>query len=63
MRVAIVIALLAGCGDNKRPATQASDAGTDASALAPCLERPDQLATPPTGALPCELLPPGFTAP
>ena len=32
-------------------------------ALAPCVERPTDLPRPPTGALPCELLPPGFTPP
>ena len=42
-----------------------SDAGADAAIDAgagagPCLNHPDDLPRPPTGALPCELLPPGF---
>jgi hypothetical protein len=28
--------------------------------LSPCLERPNDLPRPPSGRLPCELLPPGF---
>lgn len=40
------------------------DAGTDPDAsvapLMPCLERPDTLPRPPTGALSCDLLPPSF---
>ena len=59
--------LAAACGDNHQaPGDAASaDAGTDAAeeALAPCLERPTDLPRPPTGALPCELLPPGFLPP
>ncbi|MGN6107598.1 MAG: hypothetical protein ACTHU0_20985 [Kofleriaceae bacterium] len=56
-----------GCGDNqpsgKHDAGVEPDAPADASALAPCLDRPTDLARPPAGQLPCELLPPGFTAP
>jgi hypothetical protein len=56
---------LAGCGDNLPPlpaddhdaAPEPPDAG---GALAPCLDRPSDLARPPTGQLPCDLLPPGF---
>ena len=60
MRVVIfTIALLAACGDNKKPSAT-PDAGGDAGPLASCLEQPDQLPMAPTGALPCELLPPGF---
>jgi hypothetical protein len=71
MRGAIIIialALLAGaCGDN-RPVTPGEDASPfdaptaidAAPATGPCLDRPDDLPRPPTGALPCELLPPGF---
>jgi hypothetical protein len=56
--------LLAACGDNIKatPQDAGSDA-TDASALAACLDRPTDLPRPPTGQLPCELLPPGFKAP
>jgi hypothetical protein len=56
--------LAAACGDNNRQAPKdAAPPEPDAAepALAPCLERPTELARPPTGALPCELLPPGFT--
>jgi hypothetical protein len=65
----IACAWLAACGDNHQapkdaaPAADApADAGGDA-ALAPCIDRPTDLPQPPTGALPCELLPPGFAPP
>ena len=60
--------LFAACGDNetsetpKPPADAAVDAA-DPAAAGPCLDRPTDLARPPTGALPCELLPPGFAPP
>jgi hypothetical protein len=57
----------AACGDNERPETPTppADAAVDAdpAAAGPCLDRPTDLARPPTGALPCELLPPGFAPP
>jgi hypothetical protein len=64
----VVVALaVTACGDNRAAPTDPpmADAGVDASpdkpaALAPCLERPTDLSTAPIGALPCELLPPGF---
>jgi hypothetical protein len=31
--------------------------------LAPCLDLPTELERPPSGRLPCDLLPPGFVAP
>jgi hypothetical protein len=31
------------------------------SALTACIERPDTLPRPPTGVLPCELIPPGLS--
>lgn len=60
-----LILVAAGCGDNQRATPK--DAGVDAPSdaaqpLAPCLDRPTDLARPPTGQLPCELLPPGFVA-
>lgn len=64
----ITLLLVAGCGDNVAPVVP-DDAGPlpvpDAAVqpLAACLERPTDLARPPTGQLPCELLPPGFGAP
>ncbi len=48
--------LAAACGDNHEAPKDAAPA----DALAPCLDRPTDLPRPPTGALPCELLPPGF---
>jgi hypothetical protein len=55
-----------GCGDDTQPpAGPAPDAGVDAppiGAIAPCLGQPTKLERPPSGALPCELLPPGFVA-
>ncbi len=56
--------LLAGCGDNTAP-VPLPDGGPDGpvdKVTGPCLEQPTALARPPTGALPCELLPPGFVA-
>ena len=54
---------LAACGDNQQAPRDAApaDAAADPAALAPCLDRPTDLPRPPTGSLPCELLPPGFT--
>lgn len=59
---------LAACGDNRlRPPADAGPEDPDAGeedagveVLAPCLDRPTDLARPPTGQLPCDLLPPGF---
>jgi hypothetical protein len=70
-RAAFVIAvLLAACGDNQRPSSGGeadaapieTDAGVDgaSSTLGACLDRPTDLARPPTGHLPCELIPPGL---
>jgi len=72
-RVILVAALLFGaCGDNlpgvSRDAGPDEDAPADAApdaapqALGPCLDQPTDLLRPPAGQLPCELLPPGFTA-
>jgi len=77
MRYLILVAVLAlaACGDNTRVAAKddagvvtdapAIDAGIDAppTALAPCLDRPTELPRPPSGQLPCELVPPGFVQP
>lgn len=66
----IAAVLLGACGDNLTAkfadgGTDAGDAAPDASpqAVGPCLDRPTDLPRPPTGALPCDLLPPGFVAP
>lgn len=66
----VALAFVAACGDNQAGArdAQSEDAAppidalpTDAApSLAPCLDRPTDLPRPPTGALPCDLLPPGF---
>lgn len=69
-RLILAAALLVGaCGDNIK-GTPPGEAGPDDApvadagpeALAPCLDRPTDLPRPPDGVLPCELLPPGFTA-
>jgi hypothetical protein len=63
--VSLLTTLAAACGDNGK-AAKPHDAGVDASvdaapqALGPCVDRPTDLARPPTGQLPCEFLPPGF---
>ncbi|HEY5920820.1 MAG TPA: hypothetical protein VIV11_04080 [Kofleriaceae bacterium] len=64
MRALLLVVALAACGDNK-PARD--DAGTgdgsmpDATQpLRHCLDHPTNLVKPPTGQLPCDLLPPGF---
>lgn len=70
MRSLVLLVLLAAaCGDNVSSSTP-GDAGGDATtpdapgpSLAPCLDRPTDLSRPPTGQLPCELLPPGFMTP
>jgi len=65
MRYLVLICLFAAaCGDNRKPQVP-GDGGLDATPvqpLAPCLDRPTELARPPSGQLPCELLPPGFVA-
>ena len=55
--------LAAACGDNQQAPKDAPPDDATPGALAPCVERPTDLPRPPTGALPCELLPPGFKAP
>jgi len=73
MRAAIFALLLvtaAACGDNHAspPTDDATPTPIDAAilvdaapgVLAPCLDRPTDLPRPPTGPLPCDLVPPGF---
>jgi hypothetical protein len=62
MRAAVVLALgLLACGDNTRVTPKDDAAIPDApAALKACLEQPNALPRPPSGQLPCELLPPGF---
>jgi hypothetical protein len=57
--------LVAACGDNHEQPRPPADASIDApvpNAQGPCLDQPTDLPQPPTGALPCELLPPDFVA-
>jgi hypothetical protein len=64
----VLLFALAACGDNLPPLPADDDPDHDAApeppdaggALAPCIDRPTDLARPPTGQLPCDLLPPGF---
>jgi hypothetical protein len=68
-RILVLVAGLAACGDNKSPnAPPKDDAGVTPdgdgpATVGPCLDRPTDLDRPPTGQLPCELLPPGFVQP
>ena len=62
---ALALVGLVGCGDNNvQPPPDARpdspDAGEVPEELAPCLDRPTDLPRPPSGQLPCDLLPPGF---
>ncbi len=62
--IAFSLAALSSC--SKAEPTNASDTSGGhsgnggAAALAPCLERPNELPRPPGAQLPCELIPPGF---
>ncbi|HEY8925111.1 MAG TPA: hypothetical protein VIU64_12075 [Polyangia bacterium] len=49
-----------GCGVSK-PAVPLGGAGGSPGATSACLDRPTDLPRPPTGTLPCELLPPDFS--
>ncbi len=42
-------------------ACSSDDAAPKPGALSACLARPGELPRPPSGALPCELLPPGLS--
>lgn len=72
IRITLLLCALAGavaaCGDNdgsapKDAAPADTPADTGPQPVGPCLDRPTDLPRPPTGALPCELLPPGFAPP
>ena len=64
MRALVLLLALVGCGDNETRETPVDAAPADATpdtTLAHCLDRPGELARPPTsGTLSCDLLPPGF---
>jgi hypothetical protein len=61
---------LAACDEDEPSTDEAGSAGTSngeggagaggAGELVPCLDRPDTLTRPPSGRLPCELIPPGL---
>jgi hypothetical protein len=58
----------AGSSDDARtidaaPIDAGDASGSDAAAVGPCVERTSDLPRPPSGALPCDLLPPGVAAP
>jgi hypothetical protein len=59
MRILLLCLALSACGDNIEPPAR-PDAAVPVNAVAPCLDRPQQTATPPSGQLPCELISPGF---
>ena len=67
--LALVLALLSfSCGKDEAvtgaPGSGGSSgAGGGSGVLRSCLDRPDELPRPPTGQLPCELIPPGLTLP
>lgn len=50
---------VASCKDTPPPEEHPS--GQDGGTLKPCVEQPTALAVAPSGQLPCELLPPGFS--
>ncbi len=68
--IAVTLGLFAGCGDDLRAGNVPGDDAAVADAvvdgattsLTSCLDRPDDLPRPPTGALPCDLVPPTFGA-
>ena len=50
--------LLCGCPDAAPSSDPAAAAAADMSPVRGCLDRPSELPRPPTGVLPCELIPP-----
>jgi hypothetical protein len=66
--VALVLGLLAvvaaeACKSRSQPDPDAAttlDAMPDGTVLGSCLDQPSDLPRPPTGRLPCELIPPGL---
>ncbi|PTL77863.1 hypothetical protein [Vitiosangium sp. GDMCC 1.1324] len=51
----LVALVVASCKDDPPPPAPPVDS------LTACVEQPTALQTPPSGQLPCELLPPGFS--
>ena len=65
MRAMFLFVALCACGDNIHPEQRDAGSGGDAppQATGHCLDRPGALPAElnaPSGALPCEMLPPGF---
>jgi hypothetical protein len=72
--LALAVTVVVSCGKDDLPGTPAPiDGGSSSGAggaggaaptsdagLVPCLDRPTELERPPSGQLPCELLPPDF---
>lgn len=58
-RYLLALALL-GCGDNLKARPDAQSPTDASTALRHCLDSPWTIALPPSGQLPCDLLPPGF---
>lgn len=60
--VSVALLGLSACGDNLKQTPEDAPIQSDAppQASGPCLLRPTDVPAPPTGALPCDLLPPGF---
>jgi hypothetical protein len=55
--LALLSSVVFGCSKAK------TDDGEETAPLKACVESPDKLPRPPTGKLPCELIPPGLKLP
>ncbi|MDY7225453.1 hypothetical protein [Hyalangium rubrum] len=53
----LVPLMAASCSDDPEPPKEEEEK----PGLSACLDQPNALARPPSGQLPCELLPPGFS--
>jgi hypothetical protein len=60
--VSLALLVLSACGDNFKQTPDDARFDAPPQASGPCLLRPTDVPVPPTGALPCDLLPPGFVA-
>lgn len=56
----LALLAVASCKDEPQPPGE-QPPGQTGDKLTPCVEQPTALARPPSGQLPCELLPPGFS--
>lgn len=59
----VVPLMAASCKNDPAPPSQGGDGHPpgEGIGLSACLDQPTTLVTPPSGQLPCELLPPGFS--